>query len=159
MKKMTWLGVKKMDLKRILAEANQYSEEIKGVFIKEYKKLLDENDISAKQSIVLSTLEKKEKLTMNEIAELINATPSAASQFIRKLETSQYVKREVNKENRREVFVLLDLQGEKFFREMNAIDEMVLEKYFLRLSQEDILKYHEILKKLHHIVMADEEHS
>lgn len=108
---------------------------------------------------MLSTIEKKKKLTMNEIADLINATPSAASQFIRKLETSQYVKREVNKENRREVFVLLDQQGEKFFEDMNAIDEMVLEKYFLRLPQEDILKYHEILKKLHHIVMADEEHS
>jgi MarR family transcriptional regulator, organic hydroperoxide resistance regulator len=151
--------VKEMDLKRILAEANQYSEEIKGVFIKEYKKLLDENDLSAKQSIVLSTLEKKKKLTMNEIAELINATPSAASQFIRKLESNQYVKREVNKDNRREVFVLLDLQGEKFYEEMNAIDEMVLDKYFMRLPQEDILKYHEILKKLHTIVMADEEQS
>jgi MarR family transcriptional regulator, organic hydroperoxide resistance regulator len=151
--------VKEMDLKRILAEANQYSEEIKGVFIKEYKKLLDENDLSAKQSIVLSTLEKKKKLTMNEIAELINATPSAASQFIRKLESNQYVKREVNKDNRREVFVLLDLQGEKFYEEMKAIDEMVLDKYFMRLPQEDILKYHEILKKLHTIVMADEEQS
>ncbi len=151
------LGVDEMDLKKILSEANQYSEEIKGVFIKEYKKILDENDISAKQSIVLSTLEKKKKLTMNEIAELINATPSAASQFIRKLENSQYVKREVNKDNRREVFVLLDIQGEKFYEEMNVIDEMVLEKYFMRLPKEDILKYHEILKKLHGIVMEDEE--
>ena len=149
----------KMDLKRLLSEANQYSEEIKGVFIKEYKKILDENDLSAKQSIVLSSLEKKKKLTMNEIAELINATPSAASQFIRKLENSQFVKREVNKDNRREVFVLLDQQGERFFEEIHAIDEMVLEKYFLRLPQEDIIKYHEILKKLHNIVMAGKEQS
>jgi MarR family transcriptional regulator, organic hydroperoxide resistance regulator len=151
------LGVGEMDLKEILREANQYSEEIKGVFIKEYKILLDENDISAKQSIVLSTLEKKKKLTMNEIAELINATPSAASQFIRKLENSQYVKREVNKDNRREVFVLLDIKGEKFYEEMNAIDERVLEKYFMKLPKEDILTYHEILRKLHGIVTEDEE--
>lgn len=144
-----------MDLKKILIEANEYSEEIKSVFIKEYKKLLDENDLSSKQSVVLSVLEKKKKLNMNEIAEIISATPSAASQFIRKLENNHYVKREVNKENRREVFVLLDHRGEKFFQEMTEIDEMVLEKYFMRLPQEDILKYHEILKKLHTIVIEE----
>jgi MarR family transcriptional regulator, organic hydroperoxide resistance regulator len=154
---MKGLGVDKMDLKKILNEANQYSEGIKGVFIKEYKRLLDENDLSTKQSLVLSTLDMKKKLTMNEVAEIINATPSAASQFIRKLENSQYVKREVNKDNRREVFVLLDIQGEKFYEELNAIDEMVLEKYFMKLPKADIIKYHEILKKLHGIVTEDEE--
>jgi len=142
-----------MDLKKILIEANRFSEDIKFVFINEYKKLLDENELSQKQSLVLSIIEKKQQLTMNEVAEIINGTPSAASQFIQKLEKKQYVKREVNKDNRREVFVLLDEKGEAFFNEMTAIDERVLEKYFLQLSEEDIIKYHEILKKLHQIVV------
>ncbi|MEK3990377.1 MarR family transcriptional regulator [Robertmurraya sp. FSL R5-0851] len=142
-----------MDLKQILIEANRFSEDIKFVFINEYKKLLDENELSQKQSLVLSIIEKKQQLTMNEVAEIINGTPSAASQFIQKLENKQYVKREVNKENRRVVFVLLDEKGEAFFNEMTAIDERVLEKYFLQLPEEDIIKYHEILKKLHQIVV------
>ncbi|WP_462413557.1 MarR family winged helix-turn-helix transcriptional regulator [Neobacillus sp. Marseille-QA0830] len=145
-----------MDLKRILIEANQYSEEIKSIFIKEYKKILDEHDLSSKQSLVLNILEKKKRLNMNEVAEIINATPSAASQFIRKFEAKQYVKREINKENRREVFVLLDANGEQFFKELTTTDEMVLEKYFMRLPKEDIVKYHEILKKLHDIVSSIE---
>ncbi|WP_394232160.1 MarR family winged helix-turn-helix transcriptional regulator [Niallia oryzisoli] len=145
-----------MDMKKMLVEANQYSEEIKLIFIKEYKKILDEHDLSSKQSLVLSILEKKRRLTMNEVAELINGTPSAASQFIRKLESNQYVKREVNKANRREVFVSLDKKGEEFFEEMNAADDMVFEKYFIKLSPEDIQNYFNILKKLHDIVMKED---
>jgi MarR family transcriptional regulator, organic hydroperoxide resistance regulator len=145
-----------MDLKKILIEANQYSEGIKSIFINEYKKILDEHDLSSKQSLVLTILDKKKKLNMNEVAEIINGTPSAASQFIRKLENYQYVKREVNKKNRREVFVYLDENGVKFFKEMNAVDEMVMEKYFMKLSEDDILKYHAILKKLHDIVTNKE---
>ncbi|MGS2778676.1 MarR family winged helix-turn-helix transcriptional regulator [Robertmurraya sp. GLU-23] len=94
---------------------------------------------------------------MNEIAEIINGTPSAASQFIQKLEKKQYVKRETNMENRREVFVYLDEKGKQFFTDMTAIDERVLGKYFLRLPEEDIIKYHEKLKKLHHIVVSGGE--
>lgn len=146
-----------MDLKQILIEANRFSEDIKFVFINEYKKLLDENELSQKQSLVLSIIEKKQQLTMNEVAEIINGTPSAASQFIQNLEKKQYVKREVNKNNRREVFVLLDEKGETFFNEMSAIDERVIEKYFLKLPEEDIIKYHEILKKLHQIVVRGDE--
>ncbi|WP_338453093.1 MarR family transcriptional regulator [Niallia oryzisoli] len=144
-----------MDIKKLLVEANQYSEEIKHIFIKEYKKILDEHDLSSKQSLVLSILEKKKKLTMNEVADIINGTASAASQFIRKLESKQYVKREVNKENRREVFVSLDENGERFFQEMDAADDMVFEKYFMRLPEEDLLNYFNILKKLHDIVMTE----
>jgi len=146
-----------MDIKQILIEANHFSEDIKFVFINEYKKLLDENELSQKQSLVLSILEKKQQMTMNEVANIINGTPSAASQFVQKLEKKQYVKREVNKDNRREVFVLLDEKGEAFFNEMTEIDERVLEKYFLQLSEEDIIKYHEILKKLHQIVVRGGE--
>ncbi|OCA83027.1 hypothetical protein A8F94_17940 [Bacillus sp. FJAT-27225] len=145
-----------MDLKRVLIEANRYTQEIQAIFIKEYKKILDENDLSGKQSVVLSMLDMKGKLTMNEVAELISATPSAASQFIKKLEGRKYVKREVNKENRREVFVTLDETGEKFFKEMNEVDEKVFEKYFMQLSEEDILTYHSILKKLHGIVLKED---
>lgn len=143
-----------MDLKQMLIEANQFSEDIKFIFINEYKKLLDENELSTNQSLVLNILEKKNRLTMNEIAEIINDTPSVASQFIQKLEKKQYMKRETNKDNRIEVFVLLDEKGETFFKEMTAIDERVLEKYFMRLPEEDIIKYHEILKKLHQIVVS-----
>jgi MarR family transcriptional regulator, organic hydroperoxide resistance regulator len=138
----------------MLIEAKQYSEDIKLVFINYYNKLLEENELSSKQSLVLSILEKKNRLTMNEVAEIINGTPSAASQLIQKLEKKQYVKRETNQENRREVFVLLDEKGEVFFKEMTAIDEKVLDKYFMRLPEEDIIKYHEILKKLHKIVVS-----
>ncbi|WP_456278505.1 MarR family winged helix-turn-helix transcriptional regulator [Bacillus sp. AK128] len=144
-----------MDLKKILLEANLYADEIKTVMIEDYKKILDEHDLSTKQSVVLGFLEKKEKLNMNEVANIINGTPSAASQFIKKLENKDYVQREVNKENRREVFVLLGKNGKKFFKEMNELDEKVLEKYFLQLPEEDILKYHEILKKLHGMITKE----
>ena len=92
---------------------------------------------------------------MHEVAQIINATPSAASQFVKILEEKKYVKRETNKENRREIFVFLDEKGIDFFKELELAEKRVLEKYFMKLSPEDIVTYHDVLKKLSDIVRKE----
>ncbi|MDQ1146007.1 DNA-binding MarR family transcriptional regulator [Bacillus sp. SORGH_AS 510] len=145
-----------MDMMKLLMEAQRYSEEMSKVFLSEFQTLFQEYDLSSKQSLVLNLLKDTERFTMNEIAQIINATPSAASQFVKVLEEKKYVKRETNKENRREIFVYLDEKALEFFMELEQAERRVLEKYFMKLSPEDIVVYHDVLKKLSDIVKEEE---
>ncbi|WP_413299566.1 MarR family transcriptional regulator [Bacillus sp. 1P10SD] len=136
-------------------EAQKYSEEMSKVFLREFQTIIQEYDLSSKQSMVLNYLKKTGRFTMHEVAQIIHATPSAASQFIKVLEEKKYVKRETNKENRREIFVYLDEKGIEFFKELDLAEKRVLEKYFMKLSSEDIVVYHDVLKKLADIVREE----
>ena len=141
-----------MDSMELLLEAYKYSEEINKLFLQEYQNIIHEYDLSTKQSLVLQYLKDAEKLTMQEVAQILAATPSAASQLIKTLEEKNYVRREVNKDNRRETFVFLDKKGIEFFNKLDQTDQYVLGKYFMKLPAEDIVTYHRVLKKLLEIV-------
>lgn len=145
-----------MDMMKLLMEAQKYSEEMSKVFLREFQTIFQEHDLSSKQSLVLNLLKDTGRFTMHEIAQIINATPSAASQFIKVLEEKKYVKRETNKENRREIFVYLDEKALEFFKELEQAEKRVLEKYFMKLTPEDIVVYHDVLKKLSDIVREEE---
>lgn len=145
-----------MDTMKLLLEAYKISESINKLFLREYQTIIQEYDLTTKQSLVLHYLHDAEKLTMQDVAHIIGATPSAASQFIKNLEEKTYVRREINKENRRETHVFLDEKGIQFFKEFDQTDQYVLEKYFMKLSKEDILHYHRVLKKLYDIVREEE---
>ncbi|QOR67176.1 MarR family transcriptional regulator [Cytobacillus suaedae] len=144
-----------MDLMKILLEAHEISEQIQMYFVKEYQKVLQDHELTSKHTIIIQLSHTKGNPTMNEIAEVLGVTPSAASQFVKKLEQKKYVKREVNINNRRETFVLLGDKGKSFFEELNRIDRSVIEKYFLKLPEEDIIHYHSTLKKLYEIVVSN----
>ncbi|MFD1737098.1 MarR family winged helix-turn-helix transcriptional regulator [Bacillus salitolerans] len=139
---------------KLLLETHEISEQIQMVFVKQYQNVLQNYELTSKHTIILQLAHKKENPTMNEIAEILGVTPSAASQFVKKLEQKRYVKREVNKNNRRETFVLLDNKGRAFFEELSRIDQSVIEKYLLKLPEQDIIQYHAILKKLYDIVVS-----
>lgn len=144
-----------MDMMKLLMEAQRYSEEMSKVFLREFQSIFQEYDLSSKQSLVLQYLKETGRFTMHEVAQIIHATPSAASQFVKVLEEKQYVKRETNKENRREIFVLLDEKAIEFFKELEQAEKRVLEKYFMKLSAEDIVIYHDVLRKLSDIVREE----
>ncbi|MBE4909215.1 MarR family transcriptional regulator [Bacillus luteolus] len=137
-----------MNREKLIQEATEYNEALKIVFIKEYEKVLKEFDLSTKQIYILKFLSQKGRATVNEIAEYINGTASAASQQIKKLEEKKYVHRSINKENRREIFVDMDQRGIQFFEEMKKADDSIIQKYFLRLSDQEIQSYHGVMKKL-----------
>ncbi|RXT02818.1 MarR family winged helix-turn-helix transcriptional regulator [Ammoniphilus sp. CFH 90114] len=140
--------------KVLLEEAQFYSEAIKMVMIKEYQSVLDEHELTSKQLLILQHIFIKNQLTINEVSSIISATKSAASQFIKKLEEKGYVKREVNPENRRETFVRLEKKGEDLYREMEAANQRVIEKYYQKLSIVDIESYHRVLKKLYELTQT-----
>ena len=144
-----------MEMLQLLMEAQKYSEEMSKVFLREFQIIIQEYDLSSKQSLVLNYLKESGRFTMHEVAQIINATPSAASQFVKILEEKKYVKRETNKENRREIFVSLDEKAIEFFNELEKAEKRVLEKYFMKLTPEDIVTYHDVLKKLSDIVRKE----
>ncbi|MDQ0232180.1 MarR family winged helix-turn-helix transcriptional regulator [Metabacillus malikii] len=143
-----------MDPLELLIESERFSHDIKMVFIREYQKIMDKYELSSKQSVIVNFVHQKQQPTMGEIAQMIDATPSAASQFVKKLEQLGYLKREVNVDNRRETLVTLAEKGEQFFAEMEKVDTYIFKKYFLKLPADDIVEYHRILKELHSIVTS-----
>ena len=144
-----------MEMLQLLMEAQKYSEEMSKVFLREFQIIIQEYDLSSKQSLVLNYLKESGRFTMHEVAQIINATPSAASQFVKILEDKKYVKRVTNRENRREILVSLDEKAIEFFNELEKAEKRVLEKYFMKLTPEDIVTYHDVLKKLSDIVRKE----
>lgn len=139
------------DILTLLEEVQVYKEAVEMVMIKEYQTVLNEYELTSKQTLVIQHIFIKKQLTINEVAGIINATKSAASQFIKKLENKNYVKREVNLENRRETFVKLAEKGETFHTEMLQANQRILEKFFMNLPKKDIEDYHRVIKKLYNI--------
>lgn len=137
-----------MNRLKLIQEAKQYSEATKMVFIKEFDKVLEEFDLSTKQVYILQFISQKGKANVNEIAELINSTSSAASQQVKKLEEKNYIRRSINKENRREIFVNLDKNGDRFIEELKKADDIIIQNYYLKLSDEEIQALHQVMKIL-----------
>lgn len=103
------------DLEIICSKILDYSNALSSLFIEDYKKLVTDEfaELSTKQQVILELLRVKNR-TVNEIAHFLSITASAASQLISKLEKQEYVKREINPDNRREIIVQLGEKGQHY---------------------------------------------
>lgn len=146
-----------MKKKDQLIIAKMLSDDIQHVFMTHFTDVLNEHNLSSKHLTIIEFVRMKAQVTMNEVANLLKATPSAASQIISKLEAQDYLKREVNKANRRETLVCLGNKGEELANQIDKKENELIEKYYLQLPLEDIEAYCDIIKKLHGIVMKGEK--
>lgn len=146
-----------MNLKEQLLQAKRMSEDIQLVFYKEYQELINKYDMSSKQMNLIQFVIKNNFVTMNDIALFLDATPSAASQAVRKLENDRYLKREINLSNRREIHVCLGDRGGELKEELEFADLNIIEKYYMKLTPVEIETYCEIIEKMHSIVVGVRE--
>ncbi|UFU00711.1 MarR family transcriptional regulator [Radiobacillus kanasensis] len=139
-------------------EIKQLSDLISQLFSDEIRNLVKDEEfvrLSSKQLMLLDLLYQK-PLTMNEIAEAFQMTASAASQLVKKLEADNYVKREINLENRREIHVLLDTKGKHYNQKLEEMEMYILDKYYGKLENEDLIQLKDILGKLYHIAVEEQ---
>lgn len=140
------------DLEIICSKIVDYSNALSSLFLEDYKKLINDEfaDLSTKQQVILELLRVKNR-TVNEISHFLSITVSATSQLISKLEKQDYVKREINPDNRREIIVQLGEKGHHYNQMVEKNQLFIIEKYYAKLSKEDLEKLLDIHEKLYHI--------
>ncbi|HEY4552253.1 MAG TPA: MarR family transcriptional regulator, partial [Bacillaceae bacterium] len=119
--------------------------------LKEYEPLMKYN-LTTKQEMILMLIRKENKLTVSEIASKMNVTSSAASQIISKLEKENFIKRDINPNNRREIIVTLHQRGEEFFKEYKKIELHIIEHYYSKLELDEIVTLRNITLKLERLM-------
>src|SRR5690606_23761958 len=113
------------------AKIKEYSDALATIFVNDYKQMIGNefDDLTTKQAMLLELLHEHSR-TMNEIALHFSMTASAASQLVKKLEKSGFVKRDINMQNRREIIVSLDKKGTQYNQLVSDIEHYLISKYY-----------------------------
>jgi len=136
---------------KYVRELHESEQSCNMMILKEYEPLMKYN-LTTKQEMILMLIRKENKLTVSEIASKMNVTSSAASQIISKLEKENFIKRDINPNNRREIIVTLHQRGEEFFKEYKKIELHIIEHYYSKLELDEIVTLRNITLKLERLM-------
>ena len=139
------------ELFNLVTEINEITYSMDARLIKEYWSLLNE-DLSTKQIILMDLVKKESRLSISQLAELMNVTSSAVSQIVSKLESEKYLLRTINPNNRREIIVQLDERGRHYYSKEEEINKEIVNRFYSRLKMEEVIQLRDILVKLNHVV-------
>lgn len=142
------------DIKEIsvyVKEAFALLEKVNTQVAKEFDALL-EYELTPKQLLILRTVRDEESITVNELSERLSLSPSSISQLLNRLEAGKYLKREINVNNRREVFVMLGDEGKSLFKEYEKIDESIIEKYYSEFTIDEVKTFRNLVLKLYNTI-------
>lgn len=142
---------RKNELFNLVTEINEITYSMNAHLIKEYWHLLTE-DLLTKQIILMDLVKKESRLSISQLAELMNVTSSAVSQIVSKLEKEKYLLRTINPSNRREIIVQLDEQGHNYYSKEEEINKEIVNRFYSRLKTEEVIQLPNILVKLNHVV-------
>lgn len=126
-----------MSLYEQVKRINEAEYTINRLIYKHYKHYLN-NGITTQQAVVLDIVYLAKRITVGEIAIEMDISSSAVSQLIAKLEKKKYIKREINLENRREVFITLDENGLKYFSKQDYVEKQIADKIYSNLSSNEL---------------------
>lgn len=112
--------------------------------IKEYRKLSQKNitkivkDITIDQCLVLIILNKDEKISQSELANLIFKDNASVTRIIELMVKKDYINRTIHKEDRRKFNLEITEKGKKTLELINPIAQVNRETALYGLSQEEI---------------------
>jgi len=133
---------------------NEAEYMINRLIYKHYKQYLN-SGITTQQAVVLDIVYLAKRITVGEIAIEMNISSSAVSQLIAKLEKNKYIKREINLQNRREVFITLAENGLEYFSKQDYVEQQVADKIYSKLSSNELNELERIVEKLREIAMKE----
>jgi DNA-binding MarR family transcriptional regulator len=113
-----------------------------------------DNHLTAKQVLLLELIRIGVTST-KDLATQMNISTSAVSQLLNKLETKEYITRNINKENRREIILKLATKSERYFEESQMLEDEINRNVYGQLPLEDLKHLVRILEKLNTIVKVD----
>lgn len=144
-------------LERLVEEINRYSYDMNAQLMR-VQEALFEDDLSPKQTVILDFVHTHQPCIISEIVIHVGSSPSAVSQIVTRLERDNYLKRNINPHNRREIVVSLAEKGEVYYERESQINQLIIEKIYSKMSLEDLMQLHTLIKKLHTIVEEELEH-
>ncbi|WP_368653648.1 MarR family winged helix-turn-helix transcriptional regulator [Ornithinibacillus sp. 4-3] len=122
-----------------------------------YYSLLD-IELPPKQFMVLHLIHEIEPAKVQDISQKLQLSISSVSQLVNKLEQGNYVSRSINPQNRREILVRIDGKGKEFFKKYDEMDDLVIEKYYSKLSLKETKQFRDFAQKLYNIITEDSNH-
>ncbi|MCL1699632.1 SMC-Scp complex subunit ScpB [Lysinibacillus sp. Bpr_S20] len=107
--------------------------------------------ISHQSVRILQMIQKEDDVTVRDIAELLNISQNTASEHIKKLERSGWVKKERAIEDQRKVHLYLTAEGFHILKKNTELDDEKLQHALNKLSgeeQESILQAFRLLSEV-----------
>ncbi|MGC8230883.1 MarR family winged helix-turn-helix transcriptional regulator [Pseudobacillus badius] len=143
-----------MSLYKQVKRINEAEYTINRLIYKQYKQYLN-SGITTQQAVVLDIVYLAKRITVGEVAMEMNISSSAVSQLIAKLEKNKFIKREINLQNRREVFITLDENGLEYFSKQDYVERQIADKIYSKLSSNELDELERIVEKLKSIAMKE----
>ncbi len=143
-----------MDLYRKVKQINEAEYAINRLIYKHFKQYLA-SSITTQQAVLLDIVYYAQKITVGEIAVEMNISSSAVSQLIAKMEKNQFIRRTINPDNRREIFITLDAKGQEYFDKQEHVERAVADRLFAKLTVSELNELERITKKLEEIALKE----
>ncbi len=143
-----------MSLYEQVKRINEAEYMINRLIYKHYKQYLN-SGITTQQAVVLDIVYLAKRITVGEIAVEMDNSSSAVSQLVAKLEKNLYIKREINPQHRREIFITLDEKGLEYFSKQEYVEQQIADEIYSKLTSNEIDELERIVEKLKKIAMEE----
>lgn len=134
----------------MIDKINQKFEQFKMLVLRETKEVeqLENFHLTPQQEIIMYYIIRNEPVIANDIANYFGISKSAVSQVISKLEEMKMIDRQENSINRRETLIYLGGKGQKFQQLLKEIDDLLVEKYYSKVSLAELESVLDTLDKI-----------
>ncbi|CAH8770367.1 MarR family winged helix-turn-helix transcriptional regulator [Paenibacillus dendritiformis] len=138
------------DYSIIIDKINQKFEQFKLLVLQETKEVgeLDNFHLTPQQELIMFYIIRNEPVIAKDIANHFDISKSAVSQVISKLEEMKMIYRQENSINRRENFIYLGDRGQEFHQLLKKIDDILVEKYYSKVSLTELKNVLDTLNKI-----------
>lgn len=135
---------------QLIDKINEAFEGFKAIVYKEVAEVqnLENYSLTPQQEAILYFIIRHQPITAQELSVHFSITKSAVSQVVKKLEEEQFIVRKVNPSNRRESIISLGTRGESYAKQLMEIDYVLVEKYYSKVSIDDL---QHVLRVLQHL--------
>jgi len=134
----------------LIDKINQKFEQFKLIVLKETKEVeeLENFHLTPQQEVIMFYIIRNEPLIANDIANHFDISKSAVSQVISKLDEMKMIVRQENSINRRESLITLGNRGQEFQELLKKIDDILVEKYYSKVSLNELKNVLDTLDKI-----------
>lgn len=130
-------------------QINYLRDEINRRVAQQFEAMLD-NELSTKQVLLLESIRNGATST-KALADVLDVSTSAVSQQLNRLEDMGYIKREINRNNRREIMLTIATKGERYFDQLTTLKHTINRNLYGRLSLEELKQLTTILEKMNDV--------
>jgi DNA-binding MarR family transcriptional regulator len=122
--------------------------------IKAYRKLCQRNisiidkDITVDQALVLLMLQKNAELSQKELAKLVFKDSASITRMIELMVKKEYIKRSINKKDRRRFNLKMTVKGEMFLKNMDATIQLNRDTALKNITVKELIQLDATLKKI-----------